>query len=237
MRPVAFVLASVLLLMTRPLADDTVYTLKDGTTCPAQGQTETAKVQKLNRHKNRATVPGAGDLDDSITLAAMLQPPDAENGDEERFNEEKAGKIQGYVISVKTSKTPESCNCYAKEPVDQDTHIEVALSKQAPENQRVIVEVTPRLRKLMKEAANNTDNDWSTETLNKRLKGQWVEFTGWMTFDYMHADKSENTNPGGTGNFRATAWEVHPVTSIKLLAGPPANTPELHPTHLAAFQA
>jgi len=58
-----------------------------------------------------------------------------------------------------------------------------------------------------------------------------------MTFDFMHADKSENTNPGGRGNFRATAWEVHPVTNFRVFNQPPANIPELHPTHLNMFRA
>jgi hypothetical protein len=233
MRFVAFACTSVLLLLTTSASNQDDYKLKNGTLCPLEGTAESDKGKALNRHKNRHQTPAAGDMDTGVTLSAMLLP--APDGDEDRFDQEKAAKIQGYVISVKTSKTPESCNCDATDPVDQDAHIELALSKDAPENQRVIVEVTPRLRKQMADMP--MAEDWSSEALHNRLVGKWVEFSGWMTFDYMHADKSENTNPGNPHNFRATAWEIHPVTGIAVSERPPVDTPELHPTHLAAFHA
>jgi hypothetical protein len=234
MRFVALALTSVLLLFTRSGLNQDDYKLKDGTVCALEGTAQSDKGRALNRHKNRYQAPTASDIDSSVTLASMLLP--ADNGDEERFDQEKAAKVQGYVISVKTSKTPESCNCDATDSVDQDTHIELGLSKNAHPNQRVIVEITPRLRKQM--ADMSPPEDWSSEALDQRLAGKWVEFTGWMTFDYIHADKSENTNPRGQGNWRATAWEIHPVTSINSVSDQaPPDTPELHPAQLAAFHA
>jgi hypothetical protein len=38
-----------------------------------------------------------------------------------------------------------------------------------------------------------------------------------MLFDTEHVGESENTAPGSPGNWRATAWEIHPVTGITLL--------------------
>jgi hypothetical protein len=49
------------------------------------------------------------------------------------------------------------------------------------------------------------------------FKGKSVEVTGWLTFDSMHVDAAENTNPGGSRNWRATCWEIHPVTAIRTL--------------------
>jgi hypothetical protein len=46
----------------------------------------------------------------------------------------------------------ETCNCHATNPIDLDTHIELALSGSATRVQRVVVEVTPRIRKQMKDA-------------------------------------------------------------------------------------
>jgi hypothetical protein len=232
MKVVAFALTSALLLLALPAADQDTYKLKDGTPCPLEGTAGSDKGKALNRHKNRHKAPADDDIDKSITLAAMLAP--AEDGDENRFDQEKGAKVQGYVIAVKTSKTPETCNCGATQPADQDTHIEIGLSKSAPAPQRVIVEVTPRLRLQM--AHMGTPVDWSTEALREKLQGKWVEFTGWMLFDYIHADKSENTNPGNPDNFRATAWEVHPVTGISVPAAAPSEA-ELPAPHLAAFQA
>jgi hypothetical protein len=72
--------------------------------------------------------------------------------------------------------------------------------------------------------------DWSTATLRgnntpgsqaKSIYHKWVEVVGWMMFDTMHVDEAENTNPGGDGNWRATGWEIHPVTAMRVLPGLP----------------
>jgi hypothetical protein len=36
-------------------------------------------------------------------------------------------------------------------------------------------------------------------------------------FDEEHDRESENTNPGHSENWRATAWELHPVTAIQVV--------------------
>lgn len=38
-----------------------------------------------------------------------------------------------------------------------------------------------------------------------------------MQFDINHDEDSENTNPQATKNWWATAWEIHPVTSIQVI--------------------
>jgi hypothetical protein len=54
------------------------------------------------------------------------------------------------------------------------------------------------------------------------MVGKWVLFQGWMLYDSFHADESESTAPGRPGNWRATPWEVHPVTYYEVLDGPPS---------------
>ncbi len=44
-----------------------------------------------------------------------------------------------------------------------------------------------------------------------------VRVTGWMFFDSDHNTEAENTNPGGPKNWRATSWEVHPVTGFEVI--------------------
>jgi hypothetical protein len=82
--------------------------------------------------------------------------------------------------------------------------------------QSVVVEVTPRLQAIMR----NAGTDWTTKTLRKEILHKWVKVLGWMTFDSQHANAAENTNPGGANNWRATAWEIHPVTDIQVAAAP-----------------
>jgi hypothetical protein len=53
-----------------------------------------------------------------------------------------------------------------------------------------------------------------------KLLGRWVKVTGWMLFDVEHQSEAENTAPGRPRNWRATAWEVHPVTAIEIVQRP-----------------
>jgi hypothetical protein len=57
---------------------------------------------------------------------------------------------------------------------------------------------------------------WSTRALRDRLLGRWIKVRGWMLFDVEHQNASENTAPGRERNWRATAWEIHPITSIEV---------------------
>jgi hypothetical protein len=177
-------------------------------------------------------LPQNADIDQDVTLAAMLSPGD----DTGRFDSTKAATITGFVVKVK-SGGKESCNCGAGKSIDMDTHIMLGLSKVAPKTQCVVVEVTPRMRLLMAKQ----QVDWSTEKLQKAndskgIVGKWVTATGWLMFDAIHADVSENIHPGHPNNERATCWELHPVTNIEILTGPPNGMPELQPAVLAAFQ-
>jgi len=197
-----------------------VYTTSDGVACPLEGtSTGSDGTKELNPLKNRFSFPKDDDIDPDVTLMAMLAPGD----DVGRFDPKRAATITGFVGNVKRGGK-ESCNCKATQTIDMDTHVELALSQEASKikTQRVIVEVTPRLRLLMKKEG----IDWTTETLekttgNKGIKGKWITVTGWLFFDSIHAEESENINPGNSANWRATCWEIHPVTKIEILPGPP----------------
>jgi hypothetical protein len=213
-------------------ADMDNFTFSDGTVCGLTGTAKSAAAKSLSRLKNRYDIPADADIEPTITLSAMLQP----GFDDTRFQPTDAARITGYVDDVKFGGEKEVCNCGERLPADRDTHIEIGLSPDAPPTERVIVEVTPRLRALLKQQG----VDWSTATLQGQdpsnpgggIKGKWVEVTGWMMFDTMHVAEAENTNPGHPGNWRATCWEIHPITSIRVLSGPPA-APAGHPTFRA----
>jgi len=88
------------------------------------------------------------------------------------------------------------------------------------ESTYVIVEVTPQMRR--KVAGRGTD--WSTATLRQQLRGRWIRVTGWLLFDVEHTENATNTNPGGRKIWRATVWEVHPITAIEVLPQKPPIT-------------
>jgi hypothetical protein len=201
----------------------------NGQDCGLEGKPGGSEGQKaLDRLKNRYHLPDDSDIDPEVSLVAMLAP----GRDVNRFDQEKAAKVRGLVLNVKVGGT-ESCNCGATDPLQRDTHIELGLAAGAPETQRVIVEVTPRLRLLMKKQ----DTDWTTPALSKAYKGKWVEVTGWLTFDTAHIKQAENTNPGAKGNWRATCWEIHPVTGIQPLDRPPDEAKDFSHSSFAALQS
>jgi hypothetical protein len=166
--------------------------------CPSVGIALTKNARNLHRLKNRTALPQATDFDSGVTLDALLQPGE----DRTRWSTDRAARVQGEVIDVAYAR-PEATNCY--NPCRRDIHILIAHRKDAQKNEQIVVEVTPNLR------------NWSEETLQAQLVGHWVEFEGWLYFDAGHAEESENISPHNPENWRATAWEIHPVTKITVI--------------------
>jgi hypothetical protein len=180
--------------------------------CGMDGSATSASLKNLNHLKNRYTPPQDNQVDSSITLSAILAPGD----DKTRWSTSSGAEVTGYVLDVKPGGS-ETCNCGKTDPAHSDAHIELVLhSTDTSNKQSIVAEVTPRMRAVM--SANGTD--WSTKTLRKQLRHKWVKVRGWMLFDSQHTNAAENTNPGGANNWRATAWEVHPVTDIQIVPVP-----------------
>jgi hypothetical protein len=174
--------------------------------CPLQGKTTNSSLMALNRLKNRTVAPLRTQVNSAISLTAVLAP----GNDLNRWHSTQGVIITGYVVDVKPGG-PESVNCGATDPTHTDTHIELALNAGDMEGiHHMIVEVTPRWRAMM--AAKG--KDWSTAKLKTALTGHKITVVGWMMLDKEHCNASENTNPGGVHNWRATCWEIHPVSAL-----------------------
>ena len=196
-----------------PPNPDPIPALLNG--CGMEGQTSYANRKLSNEKKNRRTAPAAGDIDGNATLVALLQPGD----DKTRWSDTQAASIVGYVYNVKLG-SKETVNCGSEDSAFMDTHIEIVANPNTTGGGvRVIVEVTPRWRWFM----NQQSQDWSTRALKQRLQGQWVRFTGWLFWDLEHPHNATNTHTGTANIWRATAWEIHPVTDIKVCPGSPTS--------------
>lgn len=194
---------SPLIILAALLAAAVLFARPD---CPQSGWALTTEMRAFAGLKNRTSIPGPGDFDGRVTLETLLGPGD----DRDRWSEGRAAKIEGYVVGV-TRGGIEAANCYSLRT--RDTHIYVARSMDASPRERVVVEVTPRLR----DWAKGQGFDWSEAALESVLVGRWCRIEGWVLFDREHALESENLSPGGAQNWRATAWEIHPVTGITVL--------------------
>ena len=174
--------------------------------CPSVGIALTSRARNLHRLKNRTALPQTADFDSRVTLESIFQRGDDTN----RWSSDRAARIQGYVIDVEYAR-PEATNCFS--PCRRDIHIVISTRKDAPKTEQVIVEVTPNLR----DWATAQGVDWSEQTLQQQLVGRWCEFEGWLYFDVGHDEEAENTAANRPGNWRATAWEIHPVTKITVI--------------------
>lgn len=174
--------------------------------CPAEGIAVTPDRRAFLSLKNRVGLPQPQDFDERVTLESLLRPGE----DRGRWSETRAGRVEGYVIEVVEGGV-EAANCFSY--CERDVHIHVAPRADAPRTEWVVVEVTPRARRWAVEWG----GDWRADTLRQELVGRRCRFEGWLLFDREHADESEHTAPGARGNWRATAWELHPVTSIEVL--------------------
>lgn len=174
--------------------------------CPSAGIALTGRQRELHRLKNRTALPQPADFDPRVTLDALLQRGDDTN----RWSTDRAARVQGLVIDVAYAGS-EAANCF--HPCRRDIHILITTRPGAPKNEHVVAEVTPKLG----DWAAARGIDWSEQTLQAQLVGHWCEFEGWLYFDAGHAEESENIAPGNPENWRATAWEVHPITKITVI--------------------
>jgi hypothetical protein len=180
--------------------------------CGMEGSATRADIQSQNRLKNRTTAPSSEDIDSSIVLQAILQPGD----DRDRFEESDGAVVTGFVHAVKAGGA-ETVNCGANTVDLKDAHIEITLSESdTARDQRFVVEITPKWRAFMADRG----IDWSNATLASTLRGRCAEFAGWMFWDGSHPQNAANTNPTGSQIWRATAWEIHPVTSVRAVPCP-----------------
>ena len=177
-----------------------------GQNCPSAGIGLTTRQRSIHRLKNRTAFPQPADFDSRVTLDQLLQP----GNDRDRWSTDRAARVQGYVIDVAYAGA-EAANCFS--PGRRDIHILIGNRKDATKNEQVVLEVTPKLS----DWATGQGMDWSEQTLHTQLVGHWVEFEGWLYFDVGHDEDSENIAPNKPDNWRATAWEIHPITKITVI--------------------
>lgn len=159
--------------------------------------------QDLNLLKNRDVDPTT--IDSSVTLAAIMTP-----ANDSKFKNDEGASITGYVAHVKPGEPQETCNCARTDIAD--IHIDVVLNKKdaATSSKYMIVEITPRYQ----------DKLGNLDKVKAAIEGHWVKFTGWMMNDIVHRMNAKNTNPTGKAIWRATSWEIHPVTAFELATAP-----------------
>ena len=164
--------------------------------------------QALNLLKNRYKSPQKADFDPNFNWTELAKFED----DSRKFDVNKAAILRGYVLRVSMSGK-ETCNCNSQNPDFRDTHIIITPSKdQKGVLDQIVIEVTPRMRLLMKQKG----IDWS-QTALKKLVGKTIEVQGWLLYDFKHGDQAAKVVNKKKGVTRSTSWEIHPITNLKIM--------------------
>jgi hypothetical protein len=162
------------------------------------GKLPSVREQGLNVRKNRSKIPTAPQ---AMTIAQLVKAKE-----ETDLNFNKSATVRAFVVSVEDGEAQETCNCARTDL--KDIHIKVVAkeSDAADKTKFVVVEITPRFEGKLGQTADL-----------KSLENHWVTFTGWLTYDYIHRGNAYNRKrKKGPGVWRATAWELHPITSFIL---------------------
>jgi hypothetical protein len=182
--------------------------------CPPEGRAKSGSTplddseKALNKAKNRdVPIPsgyaGYWDISDVINAA--------KHNDRADFTKGQYVYLEGYLIAF-TKEKGESCNCYRADHNQEkygDVHIYIGLTKNAKKKDCVVVEITPKYKQV----------DPEYLSFLQQAKGTQVRVFGYLLYDYKHEPNSANlcTTCTGTGVWRKTCWEIHPVVAIEQL--------------------
>lgn len=171
-----------------------------------------------NPLKNRITVPDMGAIDSAVEIGNFLGPDENTKENSTVLNQNKAATVTGYIVKI-VSGGAETCNCQTIDSQYYDTHIYLSDTKPgdaststggSPTSHAMIVEVTPRMRQIVKGGS----DEWNTTNLQKTFpRGTKVTVTGWQFYDKEHEAQAFNIHHRPS-DWRYSCWEIHPVTAI-----------------------
>ena len=195
----------------KPVPDETSIDGDEGS-C---GPTGDGGDRPTNRLKNRSDVPAAYHPVTFQAIAGRSYPSPAplerRNWTQDQLSqitpfEGAAVSVEGYVVAIRaqTGGSGETTNCHFHHAAAVDWHIALVEHPGDPEGTAIVVETTPRVRRL--------HAGWTTKRLGMwKNSNQPVRISGWLMFDPSH--------PNHLGRYRSTLWEVHPITKIELFDG------------------
>jgi hypothetical protein len=191
----------------KPAPNQTSFT-KDGVTCGATGD---GGDRETNRLKNRTALPQAGYHDVTFDAIANLGFPTAPKHrhdwtdaqlEEIRPFEGVAVRVVGYLVAIKPQGgSGETTNCHMTSAAATDWHVALVKNPGDGEEEAIVIETTPRVRR--------DHPKWTVGRLNDWLDSpRPVRISGWLMLDPSHRNH--------IGTFRSSLWEIHPITEIEV---------------------
>ena len=223
-----------------PIGTSTIRMQNGTLSCGPQGD---GTDDGTNLHKNRVDLPAASRL---VTVDAIRSLPDTAlwrfknrahwtHADSLLVipYEGIAVVVEGYFEIVKPqatsaptppAKVGEAPNCHSWDERDTDWHIALVADPSEHEERSVVVEPTPRTKRAnpgwTSAAAKALAVRHSPGDTRHEAAAAKVRVTGFLMLDPVHPDHISGACTGAQCAtkkfFRATLWEVHPVTRIEV---------------------
>lgn len=186
----------------------------NGRTCGPEGD---GSDEVTNRLKNRTDIPNSYH---DVTWQAIRDLPYAyaaknrENwtADQTAVIKPYEGvpvRVEGYLVAVKPQKgSGESVNCGWTSEEETDWHIALVGDPSQEEKESVVVEPTPRIKIKHPGWTKKRLAPWTKPKGGTGKTLPAVRISGWTMLDPSHRNHLEK--------YRATLWEIHPVTAIEV---------------------
>jgi len=175
---------------------------KDSVKCPPEGKGASDLAKRMNVLKNRDVVNGT--INPAITPATILA-----GGPEDTaaFKTTDYATVTGYVLEAEDAG-PESCNCFSNDTAKQNIHIYLGQSVDSWKDSIFVIQITPKFKKQHPEI--NADG----------LIGQRIAVTGMMMYNFESKKFALKACKTCRTTDRKTAWEICPVTDLKVFPKP-----------------
>ena len=171
---------------------------RDSTVCPLEGRTPNDMARKVNLLKNRDVV--AGTVNPAIALDSILKGGPEDTG---KFKTTDYATVTGYVMEAE-DLGPESCNCFSNDSSKQNLRIYLGQSVNSWKDSVFVIEVTAKYKQQHPQLNGDA------------LIGQQITVTGMMMYNFEAKKLALNANKTSRKTDRKTAWEICPVTDLKV---------------------
>jgi hypothetical protein len=125
-------------------------------------------------------------------------------------------RVVAYLSGAK-KESGESANCGDTAAGHVDWHLYMTKAPKRPKTDAIVIESTPRVRFNPKHAS------WTYSGFAALAKStDSVRVSGWLMFDPAHWDQMYRYDPHNatkTNKYRATLWEIHPITDLEVWRG------------------
>ncbi len=165
---------------------------------------------ETNQRKNRTDIP-ASYHDVTFKALAYLPYPKAPKERSQWSNDQLdvirpfegvAVRVVGYLVALKPQTgSAEKTNCRFTKAGETDWHLALVEKSGDGENESVVIETTPRIRR--------SHSKWTAARLRPWVDSDSpVRISGWTFLDPEHRNH--------LNKYRSTLWEIHPITTIEV---------------------